>query len=209
MARTDELEMTLIRRARGGDPSAFERLYRRHVGRVHALCLRLTRNTAEAEDMTQETFIRAWKKLDQFRGEALFSSWLHRMAVNMVLAHRRGALGADLASLDARPGEPEAPRKAPREQRIDLERAIALLPEGARFVFVLHEVYGHGHQEVAELLGISAGTSKAQLHRARRLLRATLEGTIRPFATGDLPAMVREATRSVMGVQTKRSLIRL
>lgn len=164
----------LVLRARNGDLQAFERLYRVHVGRVHGLCLRLTADEREAEELVQQVFIRAWRGLDGFRGESAFASWLHRLAVNRFrssLRSRRRRWRREAAAARATGGAVErAPGAA-----IDLERAIGTLPPRARAVFVLHDVEGYRHREVAELLGVAEGTCKAQLHRARRLLREALE----------------------------------
>jgi len=166
-----------VERARAGDEGAFAELYREHAGRVYALCLRLTGDPGAAEERMQDVFIRAWERLRTFRGESAFSSWLHRLAVNVVLAERRASLRRELRVLPA--GEPERLERAgdaPREGAgVDLEGAIAALPAGARAVFVLHDVEGYAHEEIGNLLGIAAGTSKAQLFRARRLLRERLE----------------------------------
>ena len=167
----------VVRRAQQGDQSAFHELYREHVGRTYALCLRLTGSAAEAEERTQDVFVQAWRTLASFRGESAFSSWLHRLAVNLVLMERRGARRRwmrveaveDPATLE-RGGEGPSPAL-----RLDLERAVAALPEGARHVFVLHDVEGYRHEEIGEFLGIAVGTSKAQLFRARRLLRGMLD----------------------------------
>lgn len=163
-----------VRRARAGDRAAFQRLYEQHVGRVYALCLRLTGDGDEAEDRTQEAFVRAWQKLGSYRGESAFSTWLHRLTVNVVLTERRSSSRRDRRNIVAGEAGPRA-TPAPRAGlRVDLERAIAALPPGARAVFVLYDVEGYGHEEIAEMTGIAAGTSKAQLHRARRLLREAL-----------------------------------
>jgi RNA polymerase sigma-70 factor (ECF subfamily) len=163
--------------AASGDRRAFERLYRIHVNRVYSLCARMTGNRARAEELTQDVFVRAWEKLSLFRGESAFSTWLHRLAVNVVLNARK-AEGRDRSRLeegddpDALGGKASA---VPRHgDRIDLEAAIATLPPGARQVFVLHDVEGYKHEEIAQLLGVTAGGSKAQLHRARLLLREAL-----------------------------------
>jgi RNA polymerase sigma-70 factor, ECF subfamily len=166
----------LVRAAQAGDAAAFERLYRLHVGRVYALCLRLAGDTSRAEILTQDVFVRAWRKLASFAGRSAFSTWLHRLAVNVVVeemradARRNGrvVMMEDLGPVDA-PG-----REAPPGTALDLERAIAALPAGARLVFVLHDVQGYRHEEIAALTGLAVGTSKAQLHRARRLLREEL-----------------------------------
>ena len=167
----------LVGRARDGDFTAYERLYHRHIGRVYGICLRMTANRDEAEDVTQRTFIRAWERLDTFRGEAGFAAWLRRIAVNMVLSdrrsprHRKEKTVEDIQAVEAR--RPIA--RAGSSNPVDLERAIGKLPERARMVFVLHDVEGYRHAEIATLLGIASGTSKAQLHRARRLLREALK----------------------------------
>jgi RNA polymerase sigma-70 factor, ECF subfamily len=162
-----------VEAAAGGDRRAFERLYRRHVGRVHALCLRLAGHRETAEDCVQEAFVSAWRALPTFQARSRFSTWLHRIAVNTVLARYRGlaarlesTAGDDAEILDRRSVEDAPP--------IDLEAAIAALPDGARHVLVLAGLYGFSHEEVATELGIAVGTSKAQLHRARQLLAARL-----------------------------------
>ncbi len=166
----------LISRARDGDKQAFEQLYRENVGRVYALCLRMMGDSAMADELTQDAFVRAWQKLDSFRGESAFSSWLHRLTVNLILQNRRSdrRRSSWLVTSD----DPElvgaTPTESPIATAIDLEDAIRRLPPGAREVFVLHDVEGYRHSEIAELAGIAPGTSKAQLHRARRLLRETL-----------------------------------
>ncbi|HVR69992.1 MAG TPA: RNA polymerase sigma factor [Vicinamibacteria bacterium] len=156
--------------------AAFEQLYRDHVGRVFALCLRLAGDASLAEDLAQEAFVRAWRKLGTFRGESAFSSWLYALTVNTALSERRArrrrtarvVTTDDLSAFD-RPG-----RAARPDHGFDLERALATLPPGARAVLVLHDVEGYKHKEIADMTGIAAGTSKAQLHRARRLLREAL-----------------------------------
>lgn len=165
-----------IGRAQAGDESAFERLYREHVGRVYALCLRMSADARRAEELTQDVFVRAWERLGSFRGDSAFSSWLYRLAVNVVLGERRSERRRTkrvLATDEAAQAIP-APRANPGE-RMDLERAIAGLPPGARAIFVLYEIEGYRHEEIAELTGLASGTSKAQLHRARRLLKEALE----------------------------------
>lgn len=167
-----------VRRAQQGDQLAFRTLYQEHVGRVYALCLRLSGNPAEAEEHAQDVFVRVWERLGSFRGESALSTWLHRLTVNVVLHARRSAgrranrvrLAEDPLELDAVP----APGPAGSAQADDLGQAIARLPAGARMVFVLHDVEGYQHDEIAGLLEIAEGTSKAQLFRARRLLREML-----------------------------------
>jgi RNA polymerase sigma-70 factor (ECF subfamily) len=162
-----------VARARAGDLGAFEDLYRRHVRRVYATCLRMTADPALAEDHTQETFVRVWQKLHTFRGETGFPAWLGRVAVNVVISERRvgGRRARRERPLEAAPA-PLAPE--PRGAGPDLEQAIAALPERARDVFVLHDVEGYRHDEIAGLLDVKVGTSKSQLHRARKLLREAL-----------------------------------
>jgi len=166
----------LVRRAAAGDARAFEELYKENLGRVYALCLRMTRDRSRAEDLTQEAFVRAWEKLNSFRGDSAFSTWLHRLTVNLVLTDARTrARQNERVTLGDENGVPDTPARheAPRE-RMDLEAAIAGLPEGARHVFVLYEIEGYRHEEIAQMMGIASGTTKAQLHRARRLLREVL-----------------------------------
>jgi RNA polymerase sigma-70 factor (ECF subfamily) len=166
-----------VRRASGGDAGAFRRLYEAHVGRVHALALRMA-GPEGAEDLTQEVFIRAWERLHTFRGEARFGTWLHRLAVHYLLSARKRRRRREDRQVS---GEGILDRTAAPPGRstavaLDLEAAIRTLPEGARDVFVLYDVEGYRHKEIAELMGISVGTSKSQLHRARMLLRRHLNG---------------------------------
>ncbi len=170
----------LVARAQAGDQTAFRDLYRQHVGRVYALCLRLTGNSGDAEERTQDVFVRLWDKLRTFRGESAFSSWLHRLVVNVVLNERRttGRRERRVMPVEDPVTVGGAQHTAPLQVglSIDLERAIAELPEGAREVFVLFDIEGYAHAEIAELVGIAEGTSKAQLFRARQLLREKLAG---------------------------------
>jgi RNA polymerase sigma-70 factor (ECF subfamily) len=171
------VERRLVKDAQNGDLLAFERLYRDNERKVFALCLRLSSDAALAEELTQEVFVRAWRKLGSFRGESAFSTWLYPMTVNVALSERRSrrrreariVAAEDPAQLERVPGAPR------HEAGFDLERALATLPPGARTVFVLHDVEGRTHEEIAALLDLAPGTSKAQLHRARRLLREVLE----------------------------------
>ena len=166
----------LVRRAQEGDVAAFEQIYRENVDRVYALCLRLSADTTRAEELAQDVFVRAWQRLQSFEGRSAFSTWLHRLAVNVVLGEKRaeGARAArvtvtdDLEAFD-RPRVTSDPGTA-----MDLERAIAGLPPGARTVFVLHDVEGYRHEEIGRMHGWAVGTCKAQLHRARKLLREAL-----------------------------------
>ena len=170
-------ERALVDSARRGAPAAFEALYRNHVGHVYGLCLRMTANPATAEDCTQEAFIQAWRSLPAFEGRAAFGTWLHRIAVNAVLAQgrrRREQVGADVPADEAAAALPD-PSASNDGAVLDLEAAIACLPAGARQVLVLVGVYGHSHEEAAALLGIAVGTCKSQLHRARQLLGARLQ----------------------------------
>lgn len=172
-----------VTRAVNGDPRAFEQLYRRHVGRVLGLCLRLVDgDRAKAEQHVQDAFVRAWEKLPGFRGDAQFSTWLHRLTVNLVLGEHRllkrwvtfEESGSD-ADDDVSSNAPMSDHPQQRVgERLDLERALARLPKGARTVLMLYDVEGYAHEEIAELTGIAVGTSKAQLHRARKLMREWL-----------------------------------
>lgn len=168
----------LLAQARRGDVRAFERLYRETCARVHGLCLRLTRDPAIAEDCTQETYLRAWRALASFEGRSQLTTWLHRIAVNVVIERRRRRR-EEPESLD---DIDEAARgiviDTPIEER-EIERAIDSLPDGARDALVLCGIYGHSHAEAGAMLGLAEGTCKAQLHRARALLRARLEGGLR------------------------------
>ncbi len=166
----------LVERAQNGDREAFEQIYRQQVGRVHALCWRLTGDPDLAEELTQEAFIRAWRKLHLFSGRSALSTWLHRLTVNVVMAdHRVHAVRRQRQlPLDEADSERLVDRGDATEVGLDLERAIATLPPRARCVFVLHDVEGYGHAEIAEIAGMAVGTSKAHLHRARDLLRKAL-----------------------------------
>ena len=170
---TDEAHW--IRRARHADVRAFESLYRMHADKVYGLCLRMTGNVAEAEDCTQDAFIRAWKQLGKFRGESAFGTWLHRIAVNCVLGRMRKSR-RERERIAVAAERNDAPTTAADSGELaDLVEAVGRLPEGARHVFVLNAVYGYSHEETGSMLGIAAGTSKAQLHRARRLLAQQLD----------------------------------
>ena len=181
-------EVAEVALAAAGDRWAFERLYRLHVDRVFSLCARMTGDRTVAEELTQDVFVRAWERLASFRGESAFGTWLYRLAVNVVLNARKTA-GRERARFvgEASGGggtggdEPDREWELPAGATptpgiaIDLDAAIALLPPGARRVFVLHDVQGYKHEEIAEMLGITSGGSKAQLHRARMLLRGALD----------------------------------
>jgi RNA polymerase sigma-70 factor, ECF subfamily len=173
-------ETQLIARAKEGDEAAFEALFETHKRRVYSLCLRMTGNTAEAEDLTQEAFLQLFRKISTFRGESAFSTWLHRLAVNVVLMHLRKK-GLQQVSLDEVDTSQEEPVKREYRDddrrlmgsidRIGLARAIAELPPGYRTVFVLHDIEGYEHNEIAEIMDCSVGNSKSQLHKARMKLR--------------------------------------
>jgi RNA polymerase sigma-70 factor (ECF subfamily) len=164
-----------IEAATSGDRRAFERLYRTHGQRVFALCLRMCGERTLAEELVQDVFVRAWQKLESFRGDAAFSTWLHRVAVNIVLSRRKqDGRVRDRTVADDEAVHAVAARAVSVGDRMDLEAAIATLPTGARRIFVLHDVEGYTHEEIGELLGITSGGSKAQLHRARLLLREVL-----------------------------------
>ena len=168
-------EQACIRRAQAQDANAFEKLYRMHVDKVYGLCLRMTGSPAEAEDCAQEAFIQAWTKLDRFRGDSAFGTWLHRVAVNAVLGRMRKSRREQDRIRAVSDVAPRAETIGDSGGLRDLEQAIDELPSGARHVFVLHAVYGYSHDETSDMLGIAAGTSKAQLHRARRLLAQQLK----------------------------------
>jgi RNA polymerase sigma-70 factor, ECF subfamily len=167
-------------KAAAGDRQAFERLYRRHVNRVFSLCARMVADRGRAEELTQDVFVRAWEKLHLFRGDSSFATWLHRLAVNVVLNDRKseGRRRNRFEEEDAEQGMDGyvgvvGMVLAPGDL-LDLEQAITKLPPGARRVFTLHDVQGYKHEEIAEMLGVTTGATKAQLHRARMLLREAL-----------------------------------
>ena len=161
--------------AAAGDAGAFERLYLRHVPRIHSLARRMI-GSELADEITQDVFVRAWEKLGSFRGEAAFGTWLHRVAINVILG-RRKQLGVRRERFVDGDGVVDRLSSRPKgaETAIDFEAAIGLLPNGAQQVFVLHDVEGYKHGEIADMLGISSGTSKSQLHRARMILREYLD----------------------------------
>ena len=164
--------------AAAGDRQAFERLYHAHSSRVFTLCARMSGSRSRGEELTQDVFVRTWEKLPQFRGESAFSTWLHRLAVNVVLNARKteGKHASRTEQSDVEDERRDEMSRAPLHiERMDLAEAISKLPEGARKVFVLHDVEGYKHEEIAEMMGITSGGSKAQLHRARLLLREALQ----------------------------------
>ena len=173
IALSDEADW--IAKAQREDARAFESLYRLHIDKVYGLCLRMTGNVSEAEDCAQEAFIQAWNKLDKFRGDSAFSTWIHRIAVNSVLGRiRKAKREHDRIQVASEVGPSPVALSDGGELR-DLSEAVDRLPEGARHVFVLNAVYGYSHEEAGNMLGIAVGTSKAQLHRARRLLAQQLK----------------------------------
>jgi len=167
-------------RAAAGDRQAFERLYRKHVDRVFSLCARMVIDRTRAEELTQDVFVRAWEKLQLFRGDSSFATWLHRLAVNVVLNDRKseGRRRTRFEEEDQETGMDGfvgvVGMPLPPGDLLDLEKAITRLPPGARRVFTLHDVEGYKHEEIAEMLGVTTGATKAQLHRARHLLREAL-----------------------------------
>jgi RNA polymerase sigma-70 factor (ECF subfamily) len=186
-------EAEAIRRAQAGDSTAFEFLYQLHSRRVYALCLRMVGNPADAEDLMQEAFLQLFRKIGTFRGESAFSTWLHRMTVNVVLMRlRKKSLPTDsleeTLEPDAESGGPKRDVGAPdlrlsgAVDRVNLERSIEKLPPGYRTVFVLHDVQGYEHNEIAGIMGCSVGNSKSQLHKARTRLRELLQEEIREQA---------------------------
>ena len=166
-----------IRQAQLGDHKAFEQLYRENVNHVYAVCLRIAADTVRAEELTQDIFVRTWEMLATFRGESAFSTWLHRLAVNVVLVHLRSTRRrtSRVQSVDDLELYDSAENSTSPGTAIDLEEAITKLPPHARAIFVLHDIEGYKHTEIAEQLGIAVGTTKAQLHRARRILKEVLE----------------------------------
>jgi RNA polymerase sigma-70 factor, ECF subfamily len=195
------VEADIIRRAQQGDAEAFGILYQRHKSRVYALCLRMTKNTAEAEDLTQDAFLHVFRKLAAFRADSALSTWLYRVTVNTVLMHFRKK---SLCTVSAdKPNDSEHDRNpSPREfqstdvrltgcvDRIALNRALAELPLGYRKIFLLHEVAGYEHREIATFLGCSVGNSKSQLHKARQRIRELL------LRRKDVPAKEPHCARS-------------
>jgi RNA polymerase sigma-70 factor (ECF subfamily) len=178
-------EAEAIERAKNGDAHAFEDLYSMHKRRVYSLCLRMVGNTAEAEDLAQEAFLQLFRKIGTFRGESAFSTWLHRLSVNVVLMHLRKK-GLNEVSLDEmmEPQQEDGPKKdigardnvlAGSIDRVNLERCVESLPPGYRIIFVLHDIEGYEHNEIAEMMGCSIGNSKSQLHKARMKLRDLLK----------------------------------
>lgn len=177
-------EAEAVERAKTGDAEAFQTLYDMHKRRVYSLCLRMTANVAQAEDLTQEAFLQLFRKIGTFRGESAFSTWLHRMAVNVVLMHLRRKSLPVVPLEDTLESEEDTTRKEPGApdlklsgtvDRLQLQRAVDDLPAGYRTIFVLHDVEGYEHNEIAGIVGCSVGNSKSQLHKARLKLREALK----------------------------------
>jgi RNA polymerase sigma-70 factor, ECF subfamily len=192
-------EAEVIRLAQQGDAAAFERLYQLHSRRVYSLCLRMVGNTAEAEDLTQEAFLQLFRKIATFRGESAFSTWLHRLAVNVVLMRLRKKSAVETSLEEVT--EPDEESGGPRRDfggpdlrltgsidRVNLQRAVEQLPPGYKAVFVLHDVQGYEHNEIADIMGCSIGNSKSQLHKARMRLRDLLQEVLREKARADRKA---------------------
>jgi RNA polymerase sigma-70 factor (ECF subfamily) len=201
------IEAEAIQRARDGDRTVFEYLYRSHSRRVYALCLRMVGNTAEAEDLTQETFLLLFRKIHTFRGESAFSTWLHRLAVNLVLMRLRKK-SLPMVSIEATPDPDDETASTTMDigapdllldgslDRINLERCIERLPVGYRTIFVLHDIQGYEHNEISEILGRSVGDSKSQLHKARTRLREHLHELQRDKARDERLATAKMRSRS-------------
>jgi RNA polymerase sigma-70 factor, ECF subfamily len=208
--RTDAGELPeadAIRLAQQGDPNAFERIYRLHSRRVYALCLRMVGNTAEAEDLAQEAFLQLFRKIATFRGESAFSTWLHRLAVNVVLMRLRKKTLSETSLEETT--DPDEESGGPRKDvggpdlrlsgsidRVNLQRAIEELPPGYKSVFVLHDIQGYEHNEIADIMGCSIGNSKSQLHKARTRLRELLQESARDRARADRQAAKSESAGS-------------
>ena len=184
------LDIRLAKRAAEGDMGAFEDLYQRHHRRVYSICLRMLQSPSEAEDLTQDVFIQLYRKIGSFRGDSAFTTWLHRMAVNQVLMHfRKRTVKFEKTTEEGETpvqvvSGSDNPRKMQIVDRIALENAIDQLPDGYKKVFVLHDIEGYEHEEVARLLGCSVGTSKSQLHKARLKLRKLLGKKANPRLVG-------------------------
>ncbi|MCA1623867.1 MAG: RNA polymerase sigma factor [Acidobacteria bacterium] len=187
---TSSNDFDLTQAAARGDMAAFEEIYQRHHRRVYSICLRMLQNATEAEDLTQDVFIQLYRKIGSFRGDSAFTTWLHRLTVNQVLMHfrKRNVKFEKTTEEGETPvqivGGTENPRKMPVVDKIAIENAIEQLPTGYRNVFVLHDVEGYEHEEVARILGCSVGTSKSQLHKARLKLRKLLQKKAPPRLFG-------------------------
>jgi len=188
VAKSSDFDLT--KAAAQGNMAAFEEVYQRHHRRVYSICLRMLQNATEAEDLTQDVFIQLYRKIGSFRGDSAFTTWLHRLTVNQVLMHfrKRNVKFEKTTEEGETPvqivGGTENPRKMPVVDKIAIENAIEQLPKGYRNVFVLHDVEGYEHEEVAKILGCSVGTSKSQLHKARLKLRKLLQKKANPRLLG-------------------------
>lgn len=169
-------ENSLVRKAQAGEAAAFERLYELHVRRMYALCLRMVTDHRRAEELTQDIFVRAWEAISSFKFQSAFGTWLHRLGTNVVLGHLRSEKRREgkVSNTDDLEAFENGVRQAMPETKLDLERAIAALPDGAREVLVLHDIQGYRYREIAEMTEIAEGTVKSQLNRARRLVREAL-----------------------------------
>ena len=201
-------DLHLIKRAQQGDSDAFGALFHRHKARIYSVCLRMTNNTAEAEDLTQDAFLQVFRKLETFRGDSALSTWLYRIAVNTVLMYfrkktlRQISLDEPLsqdAKMVRREYGSQDDRLAGCVDRIALARAITELPAGYRTIFLLHEVEGYEHQEIAELLKCSVGNSKSQLHKAKLRIRELLVREQETRATNPARGLGRRPERRAMG----------
>ena len=178
--RPQDNDVVLAQKSADGDTAAFEELYHRHFRRVYALCLRMTGDPTKAEDLTQDVFIQLFNKIGSFRGDSAFTTWLHRMTVNQVLMYfRKRSTKSELTSVDDETPDQivrgtENPNAMPVIDRIALEKAVQQLPPGYRTVFILHDVEGYEHEEIARMMGVAEGTSKSQLHKARLKLRGLI-----------------------------------
>jgi RNA polymerase sigma-70 factor, ECF subfamily len=189
-------EAEAIRRAKDGDATAFEYLYKANCRRVYSVCLRMIKNPAEAEDLTQQAFLQLFRKIGTFRGESRFSTWLHRVTVNIVLMHLRRKKPTEILGEDSERRSSDGSRKYGSSdtsmlgaiERLNLMRAIGKLPPGYKQLFLLYDVLGYEHNEIAGLLGCSTGCSKSQLHKARKRLRRLLQGEQGQEETGIAPA---------------------
>ena len=177
VGRPQDNDVVLAQKSADGDTAAFEELYHRHFRRVYALCLRMTGNPEQAEDLTQDVFIQLFNKIGSFRGDSAFTTWLHRMTVNQVLMYfRKRSTKSEMTAIDDETPDQivrgtENPNAMPVIDRIALEKAVQQLPPGYRTVFILHDVEGYEHEEIARMMGVAEGTSKSQLHKARLKLR--------------------------------------
>src|ERR1700722_8112879 len=195
---SDLTEVQAIRQARDGDAAAFEYLYQAHCRRVYGLCLRMIKNPAEAEDLTQQAFLQVYRKIGTFRGESSFSTWLHRVTANVVLMYLRRKKPTEILAedLERRGSNGEVSRDyGPSDtsmlgavERLNIKRAVRKLPAGYKKLFLLHDVFGYEHNEIARLLGCSTGCSKSQLHKARKRLRRLPQGDQVRAEAGVVPA---------------------